>query len=1024
VEENKYLEDFLRDTERYYLSTSKNIKLESVKKFLPKHLALYHIEEITFEEKAPRKEAFENVISTLRIEGVNFLYLILGGKDGVNFYFGVVKDLNKDVDLEIDIVDTGREILKPSIVGNFRGSKVEEVDVSGRRAVMDRVAQMNYYGVLEGVPGINEENENNENFQGVDRLVDVMSGDTFGISILASPISYEEIEEIEDSLYSIYNKLGPLSKKSVQESRGEGVNTGKNTTVNESTTEGKNYSENSGESTQESIGSNSSTSTGTTTSKGSNSSSSSSSNGTSNSGSEGANRSKATTENSGKSEGTSDSKTKGESITEVKSKTYNTGENTSFEFVNKRVSEWNSYLDEILFKRVDYGKSKGLFNTSIFLCADRRSTLKKLGNTMQSLFSGTNGNKVPLRLNYLEDKKHLESLKVFQFPYGGFKKIDERELEVRVALSQFIDSESKKIAVGNWMSSNELSLIAGLPQKEVVGLALKEEVEFGLNPNNNKLKDENKVELGNLVKSGNKTEFTVHLDRSHFDKHTFIAGVTGSGKTTTCQKILHESRVPFLVIEPAKTEYRILKNTFEDLLIFTLGNDNVAPFRLNPFEFFSHENITSRVDMIKASIESAFDMEAAIPQLIEASLYRCYEDYGWDISNNKNSKFEDPFADGVYAFPTLSDLIKNTSIVAEEQGFDDRLKNDYIGSIKARLQGLLVGSKGLMLNTPRSVNFKELVNRRVVLELEEIKSGSEKSLIMGFVMANLNEAIKACHYEARERGDKFKHITLLEEAHRLLTKFEPGDNPCKKQGVEVFADMLAEVRKYGESLIIVDQIPNKLTPEVLKNTNTKIVHRIFAKDDKEAIGNTMALEDEQKDFLSYLEVGRTIVTSQNFSKPVQVQVKPIEGISTTETEDISKNALRECILGYYSDTYKRGTIFGMDKLEEKPSNERVEEFLGLSSNRKLIDLWRGAFLRYNDINELREFIVQKNLFRRLDLVSQFIYYCCYGNKGIIEEKIMIEKISSFILEIIEGKERLTQEDNITLECQRIKTNIN
>ena len=133
----------------------------------------------------------------------------------------------------------------------------------------------------------------------------------------------------------------------------------------------------------------------------------------------------------------------------------------------------------------------------------------------------------------------------------------------------------------------------------------------------------------------------VFLDKESLDKHLFITGVTGSGKTTTCQNILVDSGLPFLVIEPAKTEYRILSGKYEDLLVFTLGKDTVAPFRLNPFEFFPHESITSRVDMILASIEASFDMEAAIPQLIESSIYECYKDYGWNIATNKNDFYKE-----------------------------------------------------------------------------------------------------------------------------------------------------------------------------------------------------------------------------------------------------------------------------------------------------------------------------------------------------------------------------------------------
>ena len=103
----------------------------------------------------------------------------------------------------------------------------------------------------------------------------------------------------------------------------------------------------------------------------------------------------------------------------------------------------------------------------------------------------------------------------------------------------------------------------------------------------------------------------------------------------------------------------------------------------------------------------------------------------------------------------------------------------------------------------------------------------------------------------------------------------------------------AEVRKYGESLIIVDQIPNKLTPEVLKNTNKKIVHKIFAQDDKEAIGNTMSLKDEQKNFLSNLETGRVIISNQSFAKPIQVQIKALEDVSTTSSNIVDENIIRK-----------------------------------------------------------------------------------------------------------------------------------
>ena len=93
-------------------------------------------------------------------------------------------------------------------------------------------------------------------------------------------------------------------------------------------------------------------------------------------------------------------------------------------------------------------------------------------------------------------------------------------------------------------------------------------------------------------------------------------------------------------------------------------------------------------------------------------------------------------------------------------------------------------------------------------------------------------------------------------AHRLLTRLPEGISTSRAQAVEVFTDLIAEVRRYGEGMIIADQIPSKLAPEVLKNTTTKIIHTLYARDDREVIGDTMGLDDEQRRWLACLGWGR------------------------------------------------------------------------------------------------------------------------------------------------------------------------
>lgn len=977
MDKEEFILDFIENPEKYYLEDDKRINIGSNPLITLEDIVFYRIDRITFEDKAPRKEALENVLSSMRVKGVNFLYLIKGDKKGVSFYYGISKDLIQRIEISYSMDELGEMILKPGLESNFRGSRITKLDDSEEQEIIDTLANMNYIGNLDGVPGINEDNEK---YQGVDRMVDVMLGDEFAFLVTAKAMPSKAVREFEKNIYNFYDRLVPISKKNVQ--------TGENTGVTEIDTlsKGTNKSDalanqtgktsNHGKSHQETRTS--------TKPNGSEETRAESTSYTNNEGVYSDNSGTTTTH----TDGSSENRTTGSNTTNGSSK------NTGYEFANKEAQEWLKYIDEVILKRLDYGKGKGIFISTISLFTMQESAMVKLENTVTALFSSETGNKVPLRKISLEKRGQKQVvLRNFQIPIANFiHDISENEVYMRTVLSQYVTRQ--RAFLGNWFSVNELSIIAGLPQKEIVGLSLRAEVEFGLNyvP----VPEKNAISIGKLVQSGNILDVEVSLDKDEISKHIFVAGVTGSGKTTTCQKLLIKSELPFLVIEPAKTEYRILTKEFDDILIFTLGKDKIAPFRLNPFEFYPHESITSHVDMIMASIESAFDMEAAIPQIIEKSIYECYRDYGWNIDDDTNKYYsEKDILNGAYAFPTLSDLVEKTEEIVKTQGFDVRLQSDYIGSIKARLQGLTIGSKGLMLNTHRSLDFRDLVHRKVIIELEEIRSGAEKALIMGFVISNLMEAIRAEYI----KNTNFRHITLVEEAHRLLGKYEPGDSLSKKQGIEMFADMLAEVRKYGESLVIVDQIPGKLTPEVLKNTNTKIVHKIFAMDDKEAIGNTMALSDEQKDFLSFLDIGRAVVFSQGWDSSMQVQI--IRETDTGSKKIISEEVIREIAIKYYCENYSKGIYQSLKYFDCMPNKEDFENHLKFRNDFKiLISCYQEAFKTYTINSEFKNVITRLEKILSIEKQSRYIRDDVYYS-DVCDEKL--NAICSFLLDIKNDK---------------------
>ena len=675
-----------------------------------------------------------------------------------------------------------------------------------------------------------------------------------------------------------------LSGSSESDSKSGGTNDSHTTNsgTNKGTSDSLSKTSTSGKSSSETAGSSANTTEGSSTNT---SKTSGSSEGTSKS------LSKGTTVSN--TNGTSESTTEGRSVSQnVSTGTSNSSsESASWscttEFKDKKLNDILKYIDEELMPRIKRGISKGMYRTAVYVGAGTALNCDLLCNTLMSLSQGDKNFNTSLYSKELPDNGMVAaSLQIVRTPVKTSGPANSMLLESRPVIDGFAD-------VGTWLTAQEISMLAGFPQKEVPGLALREQVPFGLNIAADIEQDE-KVEIGHMMQEGCAlSSQKVWLSRKELTKHVFIAGTTGSGKTTTCHRLLAASSgtgaaLPFLVIEPAKTEYRALLESstpgFSDIIVFTVGNGNGVPFRFNPLEFLENENLSGHIDQLKAAFMASFDMEAAIPNLMEQGLYRVYRLMGWDVETGENAFLQDrheAWTSGGVFFPTISMYIETVVKLVEEKNFDARLRDEYIGSIRARLDSLIEGTKGVIFNTRLSVDFNDLINRQVIIELEDIKSSEDKSFLMALIISRLSEALKARH-----RTDPgFRHITLVEEAHRLLARCLPGDSQNRKMGVELFSDLLAEIRKYGESLIIVDQIPSKLASEVLKNTNTKIIHKLFSRDDKEAVGDTMALDENQRNYLSRLDPGEAVVFSQGWKKPVNVQVEQID--KATDNEDIS-----------------------------------------------------------------------------------------------------------------------------------------
>lgn len=342
-------------------------------------------------------------------------------------------------------------------------------------------------------------------------------------------------------------------------------------------------------------------------------------------------------------------------------------------------------------------------------------------------------------------------------------------------------------------------------------------------------------------------------------KHMLIVGTPGSGKTNFSIGLLRtlwlKYQIPFIVIEPAKNEYRALIQNIPELQVFTPGKNSISPFVFNPF--VPPENV--KLEAYKSTLKTAFaagvTMASPLDKIFEETIDNCYSKFRWLNSYTKDDK-------GIKF--NISDFVKCFEETFNAIGYTGDSRNIGRAGL-VRLQGLIK-----LFDNYYSIPIKDLLTKPTVIELAAIENSDEKALYIALILLSVLSYVNANYVG---EGDKLRNFILVEEAHVLLDSSSHGGegaaNPAAiAQGL--VKRMLAEIRSYGVGVGIADQSPRKVGTDIIALTDVKLSFRLVEKEDREILANSVSMDSRQMARLAKLKPGESFLFFNKMSDPEEI----------------------------------------------------------------------------------------------------------------------------------------------------------
>jgi hypothetical protein len=767
-------------------------------------------------------ERFQNILAAASHSGLT-VALVLSSKNGNSSVFlGFENDSTTE--------EINPELFESIVNGILPGEKIKYEEAISISALAEGC---HHGGMVTGVPTLKSDDEKQKfNLSSVARS---LYGKEYLLAIISRPVSELEKQNSFNELIQIRDSLHALAKRTVSEEKGSGKS------VSETETSTTGSSKTSGHSVGGTAGIGFPTPFGFIGIGGTYS------------------------HNWSNTETESTSRGKTESVSENQSRSI------SIEQQNGYAQELEKIADHYI-ERMIRGFGSGYWETAITFATRDKIASDVLAGTFAGELSKPSDKLLPPPRIYLDN-------------------LDDKTLFIPKASSA---NPLFPKSLASYITSEELALFSSPPVESVPGYEIQKMPTLALTDIGSK----SEMVLGSIADHGNQIRDThLYLSKKDLNKHLFVCGLTGSGKTITVKHILknlvEKEGTPFLVLESAKRDYRQLlaDDVFKkNLNIFTIGDATVSPIRFNPFYIQEGVQPLVHIDYLKAIFNASFSLYGPMPSIVEKCLHAIYINKGWDLTLGIHPNFVDSkepyceeryqFEEHFYCFPTLTDLKDEVDrYIKTELDYKGELRDNIRTAIIVRLESLCVGAKGMMFNTHDFFSIEKLLSKNTILEMESLADDDDKAFFVGLILVLMSE------YRQKENpavnpgmGNKgLRHFMVIEEAHRLLKNVETErttemmGNP-KGKAVEVFCNILAEMRSLGQGVAVVEQIPSKISPDVIKNSNTKIVHRLVSKDDQALLAGSLSIDDYDALYLNRLKTGHALCHKEGMGRPVECAV--------------------------------------------------------------------------------------------------------------------------------------------------------